>query len=213
VPRGPQHDGSDAAALWDRHARRYGAQEHLEARAVDAALRLAAPGPQDRLVDLACGTGVLLRALAGRPGRPASVVGVDRSTGMLGRVGQLPPGWRTLKADARSVPLADGCADVVTCGYLLHLLGPDDRAAVLREARRLLASGVTSRLVVVSVWPGRRLLRAAFRALATRRPAELGGLLPLDPSADLRRAGFAVTDRVQLSRGGYPSVVLRATPS
>jgi len=53
-----------AAGTWDEHATRYAGQERLEARAIEAALRLADPLPQDRVVDLATGTGLLLRALA-----------------------------------------------------------------------------------------------------------------------------------------------------
>jgi ubiquinone/menaquinone biosynthesis C-methylase UbiE len=216
--RGQVGASADATAVWDAQAARYGAQERFEARAVEAALRLAAPAEDDRIVDLACGTGLLLRALAARAPRPREAVGVDRSAGMLGRVGPLPPGWRTLRADARCVPLPDDGADVVTCSYLLHLLDAPDRAAVLAEARRLLAPGGGSRLVVVSVWPKSsapwgRLLHAAFGALAAQRPARLGGLAPLDPTADLHAAGFAVTQRVELPRRGYPSLVLRAEPA
>lgn len=205
----------DAAAVWDAQARGYGAQEWLEARAVATALRLARHTEHDRVIDLGCGTGAVLRALAARGHRPRSVVGVDRSAGMLARVGPLPPDWRTIEADARSVPLPEASADLVTCSYLLHLLGPGDRAAVLAEARRLLAPGEGSRLVVVSVWPnprtpGGRLLRAAFTAMARRHPARLGGLAPHDPAGDLRQAGFAVTHRIELPRRGYPSIVLRA---
>jgi ubiquinone/menaquinone biosynthesis C-methylase UbiE len=206
---------ASAAATWDRHAARYAAQERLELRAIDAALRLAAPAPDERLVDLATGTGLLLRRLAAKPGAPREAVGVDRSQGMLAGVGPLPDGWSTMHADARAVALPDGWADVVTCAYLLHVLEPPERADVLAEARRLLRPGGDARLVVVSVWPdarspGGRLARAVLGALARARPSAWGALRPLDPTADLVAAGFTVTRRVLLPRRGYPSVVLAA---
>lgn len=206
---------ADAPAAWDANAGRYAAQEHLETRALATALRLAAPGREDRVVDLGCGTGALLRMLAGRSDAPGVAVGVDRSAGMLGEVGELPTGWRTLMADARSVALPDGFATVVTCAYLLHLMRPRDRAAVLGEALRLLEPGPASRLVVVSVWPnpsasGGRALRLGFRALARAWPAALGGLMPHDPHDEIEAAGLGVTRRVELPRRGYPSVVLEA---
>lgn len=210
----------DAAAIgtWDSHAARYGLQERFEARAVAEALRLAAPGPADRLVDLATGTGIVLRALAAQQERPATAVGVDRSPGMLSRVGSLPEGWRAIEGDARAVPLPDGAADAVTCCYLLHLLDPDDRSRVLGETLRLLGSTPGSRLVTVTVWASRATVggRAAgslLRGLATLAPVRLGGLMPLDPTPDLERAGFVVTHRVTLPRGLYPSLVLRAEPA
>lgn len=211
-------DAASAPATWDGHAERYRAQERWEARAVAASLSLADPGPGDRLVDLGTGTGVVLRALAGRPERPRTVVGVDRSPGMLARVGSLPGGWRTLQADATCVPLDDGVADVVICAYVLHLLGPQDRAGVLREAARLLASVPRSRLVITTVWaepatPGGAALNAALRALAWSRPRAWGGLRPLDPTPELAAAGLVATHKVVLPRGGYPSLVIRARPS
>lgn len=204
-------------ATWDRLAARYGGQERLEARAVDAALRLAAVGPQERLVDLGTGTGFVLRRLAGLPQRPREAVGVDRSAGMLARVGELPDNWSAVCADACDVPLPDGWTDVVTSSYLLHLLGPAERAAVLAEARRLLRPAATSRLVVVTPWAcdrrvGGRLVSCALAFAARVRPAAWGGLRPLDPSPDLQAAGFAPTRRIVLPRGGYPSLVVEARP-
>lgn len=144
-------DEANGPATWDGHAQRYGAQERLEARAIAASLRLAGPAPGDRLIDLGTGTGVVLRALAGRPDRPRTAVGVDRSPGMLARVGSLPGGWQTLQAEATCVPLEDGVADVATCACLLHLLGPEDRVSVLGEAARLLVPARGSRLVITTV--------------------------------------------------------------
>jgi len=204
-----------AAGTWDEHATRYAGQERLEARAVSAVVRLADPRPQDRLVDLGTGTGALLRAVAARDGRPATAIGVDRSAGMLAKVGQLPEGWRVIQGDARHVPLPDGVADVVACCYLLHLLGIEDRGRVLGEARRLLRSAPGSRLVIVTVWAnpdtvGGRMLSGVLPLLAAASPSRWGGLKPLDPTAELGPAGLVATHRVILPRGGYPSLVVRA---
>lgn len=207
-----------AARTWDEHATRYVGQEHLEAAAIAAALRLADAGPQDRVVDLATGTGLVLRALAARHPRPAKATGVDGSAGMLAEVGRLPGDWRVIHGDARRVPLPDGVAEVVTCCYLLQLLGAEDRGRVLREARRLLGSAPGSRLVLVTVWAnpgsiGGRVLSGFLPRLAAVSPRRWGGLMPLDPTAELGAAGLVATHRVVLPRGGYPSLVVRARPA
>jgi len=204
-----------AAGTWDKHATRYAGQERFEARAIATALRLADPGPGDRVVDLATGTGLLLRALAAREPRPATATGVDRSAGMLARVGRLPDDWRVIHGDARCVALPDGEAEVVTCCYLLQLLGMEDRGRVLREARRLLRSAPGSRLVIATVWAnpdtiGGRMLNGVLPRLAVASPRRWGGLMPLDPTAELGPAGLVATHRVVLPRGGYPSLVVRA---
>ncbi len=204
-----------AAGSWDEHATRYAGQERLEARAIEVALRLADPQLRDRVVDLATGTGLLLRGLATRDPRPATATGVDRSAGMLAQVGRLPDAWGVIRGDARCVPLPDGAADVVTCCYLLHLQGREDRGRVLCEARRLLRSAPGSRLVIVTVWANRdtvggRMLSAVLPRVAAASPRRWGGLMPLDPTAELRPAGLVATHRVVLPRGGYPSLVVRA---
>lgn len=223
VPRGAGMDGRGARygmaeadpSTWDRLAPRYRAQERLEQHAIDTALRLAAPEPGERLVDLGTGTGLVLRRLAACTRRPREAVGVDRSAGMLSRVGPLPGGWWTLRSDARAVALEHGWADVVTCAYLLHVLAPGERRAVLAEARRLLRPEPRARLAVVTVWadgrrPGGRAAAGTLRLAARLRPSAWGGLHPLDPTADVAGAGFSVRSRVVLPRGGYPSLVLLA---
>lgn len=202
-------------AVWDAQADRYGRQEGLERRAIATALRVADARPDDRVVDLATGTGIVLRALARIPAPPRAVTGFDRSAGMLARARPLPAGWSTGVADAAAVPLPDGSADLVVCSYLLQLLPRAERLAVLIEARRLLRSADESRLVVVTPWLDRRRLAGrvvhhAFTCAARARPASWGGLMPLDPTPELEAAGLRCERRVQLSRGGYPSLVLRA---
>lgn len=222
LPRLPGSDRSlsaraSVAGTWDTHAAHYRGQEHLERRAIDVALRVAAPAPQERVVDLATGTGLLLRRLIARPLRPRVAVGVDRSAGMLGRVGALPTGWSAIRADARDVPLPDAWADVVTCSYLLHLLDPAERLDVLAEAHRLLKPASASRLVVVTVWADDRgargrLISRALRLAVRTRPTAWAGLMPLDVSRDARASGFEIVRRVVVPRGGYPSLVLVARP-
>lgn len=205
----------DDVTIWDAQAARYGHQEGLERRAIDAAVRLADVRATDAVVDLATGTGIVLRSLAAVASPPRAAIGVDRSSGMLAQVGPLPPGWSTHTADATATGLPAASADIVFCAYLLQLLQPAERLAVLIEARRLLRPDCGARLVLVTPWADRRRWagRAVHHALslaARARPASLGGLAPLDPTADLVAAGFACTRRVQLPRGGYPSLVLRA---
>ena len=86
------------------------------------------------LVDLGCGAGLLAPHLAGKGYRH---VGVDLTRSALEQAAA--HGVIVVNGDATAVPLADGCADVVSAGELLEHV-PDWRR-VVAEACRLLRPG------------------------------------------------------------------------
>lgn len=197
-------------SAWDRAARFYDLQLWLERAALRAALDLAGIENDERPLDLGCGTGAILRELARRPTAPREAVGVDASAAMLARAPALPPGWLLVRADAARLPFPDRSFDVLTAAYLLHLLDPEQRTAVLAEARRVMRPG--ARLVTVTVAPPRS-ARAASRLDRVLRPVcgngVLAGLRPLDPTPDLEAAGFAVSATRRTFRG-YRSLIVAA---
>ena len=74
-------------------------------------LDLVALRPGERVLDVACGTGVVSRLAARRVAPSGSVIGLDLNEGMLSVAGQLPlpPGltidWR--QGSALALPFAD----------------------------------------------------------------------------------------------------------
>ncbi len=212
-PRGRRpRAGIGDSELWDRLAPLYDVQLPLERSALRAALELADPASHERVLDLATGTGGFLRELAARASPPGAVVGVDSSAAMLRRVPRLRAGWRLIQAPAGRVPLPDDSFDVVVACFLLHVLEPAERVAVMSEARRLLRRG--GRVVVVTMAPPRlraiRILVAPLLALARRSTGALAGLRMLDSVPSLERAGFAPRATRRTGRG-YPAFVVLAT--
>lgn len=122
---------------YDGEARSYDASRGGEPRAQAAADALGQLLPQGpcTLLDIACGTGIVTRRLL-RPER--TVLGVDRSPGMLGLAAQRVPGGMAC-GDATQLPVASDSVDAVVMVWLLHLLS--DPAAVLAEAARVLRPG------------------------------------------------------------------------
>ncbi len=110
---------------------------------------LASVPASARVLEIGCGSGELLRRLAGRGG---VAVGVDISAAGLGlargRAGRGPKGgpMRLICARAEDLPFATGAFDAVVAQHLVeHLREP---ARALREWRRVLKPG--GRLALVT---------------------------------------------------------------
>ncbi len=103
--------------------------------------------PGHRVLDVACGTGVLAREAAVRAGQNGSVVGLDVNDGMLTVARRTRPHihWETGKAEA--LPFADAEFDAVVSQFGLMFF--EDRVAALKEMWRVLRPG--GRLAV-AVW-------------------------------------------------------------
>jgi SAM-dependent methyltransferase len=103
----------------------------------------------ERILDVATGTGVVLRRARERyPGR-ARAVGLDITPGMLAVARDKAQGLdiEFVEGDAADLPFEDGAFDVVTCQQGLQFFPERDRA--LREFRRVLAPGGRA---VVACW-------------------------------------------------------------
>lgn len=143
----------------------------------------AAVGPGRRVLDVACGTGVLARAAARRTGGDGAVVGLDCNEGMLEVARRRHRGieWRQGRAEA--LPFADGSFDAVVSQFGLMFF--EDRRAALVEMRRILAPGGS---LAVAVWDGLE------RAPGYAAMAELLQRLFGDEVASALRAPFALGD-------------------
>lgn len=100
----------------------------------------AAPRPGERVLDLACATGTVARAVASRIGEEGRVVGVDLDEDMLSvaRDRAASEGvsveWR--REDAAELDLPDDAFDLVLCQQGVQFF--TDPGAALRETRRVL---------------------------------------------------------------------------
>jgi len=116
-------------------------------------------GPGLRVLDVACGTGVVARAAAEAVGPAGTVVGVDLNEAMLAVARRVAPAldWRV--ADAAGLPFGDASFDRVLCQAALMFF--DDRVAALREMGRV--AGPAGRIALQV--PGRLSHSAGYAAL------------------------------------------------
>jgi ubiquinone/menaquinone biosynthesis C-methylase UbiE len=138
---------------WDLAAADYEALWQAQlADAQAALLSAAALRSGERVLDVACGTGLVTFAAAHAVGPAGEVLGVDLSGGMVDAARQraLQQGASNaafVRMDAEALALPDASFDVVLCALGLMYL-PDPEQA-LREMRRVLRPG--GRLAV-AVW-------------------------------------------------------------
>jgi ubiquinone/menaquinone biosynthesis C-methylase UbiE len=203
---GWQLDGDSAAAyerylvpaIFDQFAR--------------ALVEHAAPAPGERVLDVACGTGVVARHAAPRVGAGGRVVGVDLNAGMLAVAAARAPAVEWHEADAAQLPFEDGEFDVVLCEQALMFFA--DRPAALRELRRVLAPGGR---VALSVWRGleHNWVYEAFAVALERHAGAAAGAMMRSPFPDwdadelrgaLAGAGFSdVRVRLEIGSETWPS--------
>jgi ubiquinone/menaquinone biosynthesis C-methylase UbiE len=100
----------------------------------------AAPRSGERVLDLACGTGIVARLAAARVG-VGRVVGIDINAGMLAVARSLSMGAASLiewqEGSALNLPFPDETFDLIFCQLGLQFF--PDRPAALGEMRRVLA--------------------------------------------------------------------------
>jgi SAM-dependent methyltransferase len=113
---------------------------------VEPLLHAAAVGPGDRMLDVACGTGVVARAAAERVAPDGKVTGVDLNPAMLAVARRVAPeiDWR--QGDVAALPFGDRAFDVVSCQAAMFFF--HDPTGALSEMGRVTRPG--GRVVVQS---------------------------------------------------------------
>ncbi len=147
----------------------------LDRRWKDRLIALAGIGSDDRVLDLACGTGdILFRAGA----KARQAVGLDVTFRMLQLAKAKQPDASLVTGDMLALPFPAGRFSVVTVGYGLRNV--PDLAQAINEVARVLAPG--GRLLSLDFdRPAQPLLRAAYLTYLTVVGSAVGFVLHRDP--------------------------------
>jgi ubiquinone/menaquinone biosynthesis C-methylase UbiE len=103
--------------------------------------------PGERVLDVACGTGVVAREVLDRVGPTGEVSGLDADPGMVTVASRLAPQVQYRQGVAESLPFSDSSFDAVLCQFGLMFFS--DRVAALKEMVRVLRPGGR---IAVAVW-------------------------------------------------------------
>ena len=156
------HMAAAAAELYERVVAR-----HILGPWAASLVDAAHLGLGERVLDLACGTGVVARVAVRRVGPTGGVIGVDLNPAMIQVARSIGGGedaaiqW--LEGSALAIPLPDASISVVLCQQGLQFF--PDPALALREIRRVLDRG--GRLAL-SVWNSAGIYNSALAAALAR---------------------------------------------
>jgi demethylmenaquinone methyltransferase/2-methoxy-6-polyprenyl-1,4-benzoquinol methylase len=204
--------------MFDRIAPRYDALNRVMSVGLDQRWRRRSldkidVGPDDHVVDLACGTGDFCELAAERGAR---VTGIDFAFQMLRRAKKRGLDAALVQGDAEWLPIRSGSVDVVTCGFALRNFVSLE--AVMREIARITRPGGRVALIDVDR-PSSKPLRAVHSLYFDRIVPLVGGLIsdraayrylpqskaylppPDELKAMLSSAGFLEVDREILLLG------------
>ena len=163
--------------------------------------------PNQRVLDVATGTGLVARALVRASG--CQVVAVDQSRQMLARAREVVAGHPSLagritftEAYAEQLPFAAGEFDHVTFTYLLRYV--DDPGATLRELARVLKPGGRLGSLEFGL-PARVLARGLWRVYTRVGLPALGRLV----SREWYDVGRFLGPSIEAFNSNYPPAVQR----
>lgn len=208
-PRAGGRRGPDPAVVGD-YARLAPVYDRLWAKYVGVTVRrtlhLLRLRGDERVLDVGCGTGVLLGALA-RTHPQLTLVGLDASPQMLDRARARTGSATSLDlGSAADLPYEDGAFDVVVSTSVLHTV-PGPLAPIIGEWRRVLAP---EGALVITDWRashwGTRCYNAVL-ALAGRRQRPL---VVSELTATLGSVGLDVTALEEFQVDGWGMVSVRA---
>ncbi len=126
-------------------------------------------GPGSRVLDLACGTGAMMRRLAARL-PDAHLFGADLSRKQLAAARRRSSWLMLVESDAAALPFGNASFDVVHWSWLLEHVAPGRAVDILREVRRVVRPGGHAWMTEVdndslAFWPRIPLAEECFGAL------------------------------------------------
>lgn len=183
-----------------------------ESRARRRVLEVAEVRDREAVLEIACGTGAQLTALA-RQNPHGRTVGIELADGMLERARKeidraALRGVELLKADALELPFADETFDLVVNSYMLDLLPLNEIPTALSEMKRVLRPG--GRLVLSNMTEGQRPLHRVWDALYSRGIVLTANCRGVLAAPVLEQLSFADVQREYLAQMSFPTEIVTA---
>jgi ubiquinone/menaquinone biosynthesis C-methylase UbiE len=160
------------------------AYERITSRFMDGSAALLAAAarlaPGDRVLDLACGTGLVARRALPFVGEAGRVVGADINEGMVAAAHELVgDGIEWVAAPCDALPFADGTFDRVVCQQGFQFF--PDLAAAMAESARVLRPGGRLLATIWATPGGSPYIEQQLSLMAARDPSTLASVQRATP--------------------------------
>ncbi len=177
-----------------------------EAKPRELALQMLGASEGERILEIGCGTGHALRALARAVGRAGKVYGIDLSSGML-RISRerlneagLSERVELCRGDGSHLPFAVGSMAAIFISFTLELFDTPEIPVVLGECWRVLRPGGRACLVAMS--KGRETSMTKFYEWLHRKFPRYVDCRPIFLRQAVAAAGFSIAAVTEISLWG-----------
>jgi len=181
----------------------------------EAGLRLLAPRPGERVLEVGYGTGEAVLALARAVGDAGQVRGIDISGKMreiaLAKLEKAGLSGRAelIQGSALPLPCADNSFDAVYLSFTLELFTDEEIPVLLKECGRVLKPGGRLGVVAMSSVGGAALLLSIYGWLHRAFPFFFD-CRPIDAAGLVRQAGLRIRQDRQMKMWSLPVAVVTA---
>lgn len=182
-----------------------------ESRATRKVIELAAVEDGKKVLEMACGTGVVFEQIVRK--NPNGVnVGLDLSPSMLDkakeRLSKINGNFELKEGDALQIPYPDNSFDILVNNFMVDLMPVELFDKVAAEFYRVLKPGGAIAISTFSF--GKKKVNRFWLWLARHFPDLLTGCRPVSFGAHLLNAGFKIEEDLEISQTTFPSEVIRA---
>ncbi len=182
-----------------------------ESKAAREVIRLSDIKGSEKILEIACGTGVLFEQIVRRNPNGTNI-GIDLSPDMLNkarkRLQKNTGKFELIEGDALQLDFEDNTFDSVVNNFMVDLMPVATFDNIANEFHRVLKPGGT---VVISTFSfGKKKINSFWLWIAKHFPDLLTGCRPVSFKTYLENAGFSITEVVEVSQNTFPSEVIKA---
>ena len=188
---------NDIRTIYSLYSKVYFLVAAFEKKARMRGIEVAMIKPDDKILEVAVGTGHSFLEFLRRVSRDNTVCGLDLTPAMLEKTRRLAvtKGYSNFdlrEGDARSLPFPDDAFDVVYNSYMMDLIPTGEFPVVLREYHRVLKKD--GRLILVNLSKNNQ-EPILWERLYRVNPYILGGCRPVMMEPFMRETGFREIQR------------------